>query len=346
MRADRLVSLVLLLRQRGRMTADALARELEVSTRTVLRDIEALSVAGVPVYAERGRHGGFALLPDFQTALTGLNHDEALALLVAGSRRGAQVFGLGSALASAMLKVVDALPEGLRDNAAGAAQRLLVDPETDLLSRRVAPEELSDAVVAEVRRAVLAGHRLRIRYEAVGQAPKWRTVDPIGLVTVREQGYLLARRADEDRTYRLSRVLAAEELDEPARRPDTVDLDRAWQERNARFRTGGDKVAVLVRVAPARREHLVGTALAVCAEETDADGWTRLNVIFQDSRHAEWALWQHAVDVEVLAPQWLRTTLHERAVTIATRYARPDTPPNQPENHETPDRTSPTWGSH
>jgi predicted DNA-binding transcriptional regulator YafY len=86
----------------------------------VLRDIEALSAAGVPVYAERGRHGGFALLPGFRTELTGLNHDEALALLVAGSRRGAQAFGLGSALASAMLKVVDVLPESHRDTAAGA----------------------------------------------------------------------------------------------------------------------------------------------------------------------------------------------------------------------------------
>ncbi|MEV7222775.1 WYL domain-containing protein [Streptomyces sp. NPDC093681] len=323
MRADRLVSLVLLLRQRGRMTADSLARELEVSTRTVLRDMEALSAAGVPVYAERGRHGGFALLPDFQTALTGLNHDEALALLVAGSRRGAQLFGLGSALASAMLKVVDALPEGLRDTAAGAAQRLLVDPETDLLSRRVAPEEVPESIVAEVRRAVFAGHRLRIHYEAVGRPPKWRTVDPIGLVTVRDQGYLLAKRGAEDRTYRLSRVLAAEELDEAAQRPDTVDLDRAWRDRNARFRTGGDRSAVLIRVDPAHREQVVGTVLAVCAEEADADGWLRLNVEFQDARHAEWAVWQHVMYTEVLAPQWLRTALHDRAAMVASRYGTP-----------------------
>lgn len=323
MRADRLVSLVLLLRQRGRTTADSLARELEVSTRTVLRDMEALSAAGVPVYAERGRHGGFALLPDFQTALTGLNHDEALALLVAGSRRGAQLFGLGSALASAMLKVVDALPEGLRDTAAGAAQRLLVDPETDLLSRRVAPEEVPESIVAEVRRAVFAGHRLRIHYEAVGRPPKWRTVDPIGLVTVRDQGYLLAKRGAEDRTYRLCRVLAAEELDEAAQRPDAVDLDRAWRDRNARFRTGGDRSAVLIRVDPAHREQVVGTVLAVRAEEADADGWLRLNVEFQDARHAEWAVWQHVMYTEVLAPQWLRTALHDRAAMVASRYGTP-----------------------
>src|SRR4051794_21337930 len=298
MRADRLVSLVLLLRQHGQMSAVTLARELEVSTRTVLRDIEALSAAGVPVYAERGRHGGFALLPGFQTELTGLNHDEALALVVAGSRRGAQAFGLGSALASAMLKVVDALPASYRDTAAGAAQRLLIDPEADLLSRRQVAEEVPEAIVAEVRRAVFAGHKLRIRYAAADQAPKWRTVDPIGLVTARGQGYLLATRSGADRTYRLSRVLAAEELAEPAQRPDRVDLDRAWQDRSTRFRTGGDQVTVLVRMNPARREELVGTALAVLTEEADTDGRLRLEVTFQDARHAEWALWQLATNAE------------------------------------------------
>jgi predicted DNA-binding transcriptional regulator YafY len=320
MRADRLVSLVLLLRRHGRLSAATLARELEVSTRTVLRDIDALSAAGVPVYAERGRHGGFALLPGFRTELTGLNHDEALALLIAGSRRGAQALGLGSALASAMLKVVDALPESHRGAAASVAERLLIDPETDLLSRRTVAEELPDAIVAEVRRAVFAGHRLRIRYAAAGQAPQWRTVDPIGLVTVRERGYLLATRSGADRTYRLSRVLAAEELDEPAQRPDEIDLDRVWQERSTRFRAGGDQVTVLARVHPARREELLDTALAVRAEEADSDGWLRLEVTFQDPRHAEWALWQLATNAEALAPQWLRTTLRDRAAAIATRY--------------------------
>ncbi|GAA4521447.1 MULTISPECIES: helix-turn-helix transcriptional regulator [Nonomuraea] len=320
MRADRLVSLVLLLRQHGRLSATALARELEVSTRTVLRDIEALSAAGVPVYAERGRHGGFALLPGFRTELTGLNPDEALALLVAGSRRGAQAFGLGSALASAMLKVVDALPESYRDTAAGAAERLLIDPETDLLSRRLVAEEVPDAVAAEVLRAVFAGHKLRIHYAAADQAPEWRTVDPIGLVTVRDRGYLLATRSGADRTYRLSRILAAQELAEPAQRADRVDLDLAWQERSTRFRAGGDQVTVVVRLDPARREDLVGTALAVLAEETDPDGRLRLEVTFQDRRHAEWALWQLSTNAEALAPQWLRDSLRARATAVATRY--------------------------
>jgi predicted DNA-binding transcriptional regulator YafY len=233
------------------------------------------------------------------------------------------VFGLGSALASAMLKVVDALPESHRATAGDAARRLLVEPETDLLSRRLVAEEVPDAVVTEIRRAVFAGHKLRIRYAAVDQAPKWRTVDPIGLVTVRGQGYLLATRSGADRTYRLSRVLAAEELTEPAQRPDRVDLDRAWRERSTRFRAGGDQLTVLVRVNPARREDLVGTALAVRTEEADADGWLRLEVTFQDPRHAEWALWQLATDAEALAPQGLRTSLRNRAAAIVTRYEEP-----------------------
>jgi predicted DNA-binding transcriptional regulator YafY len=175
----------------------------------------------------------------------------------------------------------------------------------------------------EIRRAVLAGHKLRIHYEATGQTPRWRTVDPIGLVTVRDRGYLLATRSGADRTYRLSRVLAAEELPEAAQRPNQVDLDRIWQERSTQFLSGSDHITVLVRVKPARREDLLDTALAVRAEEPDADGWLRLKVTFQDSRHAEWALWQLATDAEALTPQSLRTSLRNRAEAIATRYGAP-----------------------
>lgn len=323
MRADRLVSIVLLLRQHGRLSATTLARQLEVSTRTVLRDIEALSAAGVPVYAERGRHGGFALLPGLRTELTGLNDDEALALVVAGSRRGAQAFGLGSALASAMLKVVDALPDGHRASAADATQRLLVDPDIDLLARRVDSDEVPAAIVGVIRSAVVAGHRLRIHYAAVDASPTWRTVDPIGMVTVRDHGYLLATVAGEDRTYRLSRVLAAEELDEPAQRPDHVDLDEIWKERSRRFRTGGDQVTVLARISPSRREELARTALAVLAETIDADGWLRVEATFQDTRHADWAMWQLGDEVEVLEPASLRNSMGDRARAIAARYRPP-----------------------
>ncbi|MBF6364193.1 WYL domain-containing protein [Nocardia puris] len=317
MRADRLVSLVLLLRQRGRLTAEVLARELEVSTRTVLRDIEALSAAGVPVYAERGRHGGFALLPGFRTELTGLNHEEALALLTAGS---GQVFGLGSALASAMRKVVDALPESQRAAAGDVARRFLVEPETDLLARRLPAEDVPGDAMAVVRRAVVAGRKLRIHYTAVDQSPRWRTVDPIGLVTVRDQGYLLATRSGADRTYRLSRICAAEELPEPARRPDRVDLNQIWRERATRFRTGGDQLTAQLLLNPTRRDELLTTVLAVLSETLDPTGRLRLEVIFQDARHAEWALWQLGPDAEVRAPQTLRAALRARALEIADLY--------------------------
>lgn len=324
-RADRLVSMVLLLRQRGRMTANELASELEVSARTVLRDIEALSIAGVPVYAERGRNGGFSLLPGFRTELTGLNHDEALALLTAGSARGEQVFGLGTALASAMRKVVDALPDGHRADLDGAARRFLVEPEADLLSRRPVTEDIEHAVMHGVRRAVLLGRQLRVVYAAPDSAPRTRVIDPIGLVTVRGRTYLLATSSGADRTYRLSRMLHAEALPEPAERPENVDLERIWAERSARF-LSDDHVAVLVRVAPSRREELLETARAVRAEQPDDGDWVRLEVMFEDLRHATWAIWQLDTDAEVLAPDSLRAALCDRAATLAARYEQRSTP--------------------
>ncbi|MFC6148875.1 MULTISPECIES: helix-turn-helix transcriptional regulator [Mumia] len=313
---------MLLLRQRGRLTADALARELEVSTRTVLRDIEALSAAGVPVYAERGRHGGFSLLPGFRTELTGLNHNEALALLAAGSGAGDQLFGLGTALASAMRKVVDALPQSHQIAASNAAQRFLVDPETDLLSRRLSRDDIPDATLSIVRGGVLAGHKLRIHYASRGQSPRWCTVDPIGLVTVRDKGYLLATESGTDRTMRISRIRTAHELPEPADRPDQVDLERIWAQRCAQFLSEGH-IPVQVRVNPARRDHLLDMAEAVRTEEPEPDGWLRLELTFQDLWHAEWALWQLGTDAEALAPFDLRTSLRTRAQTVADRYRDP-----------------------
>ncbi len=126
MRAERLLSLVLMLRNRGRMTAPAIARELEVSVRTVLRDVEALSSAGIPVYAERGRDGGFALLPGFTTDLTGLTIDEATALLAASTSADTAALGMAPAFAAAMRKVTDALPEAGRTAAIRASERILV----------------------------------------------------------------------------------------------------------------------------------------------------------------------------------------------------------------------------
>lgn len=301
------------------MTADELAQELEVSPRTVLRDMEALSMAGVPVYAERGRYGGFSLLPGFRTELTGLNHDEALALLTAGSSRTGQAFGLNGPLATAMLKVIDALPEAQRGNLDDAATRLLVEPQTDLLSRRLATEQVSEAVMVAVRKAVLVGRKLRFQYAAPGKAGRSHTVDPIGLVTVRDRTYLLAAKSGDDRTYRLSRVLTAEVLAESAERPARVDLDRLWAERSAQF-LSEDHLLVTVRVDPERREELLDAVRVVRSEVPDGDGWLRFQVTFDDERHALWAIWRLGTAAVVIEPESLRAALRERAELLARNY--------------------------
>lgn len=318
MRADRLISLVLLLRQRGRMSATSIARELEVSTRTVLRDVEALSTAGVPVYTERGRHGGVALLPGFRAELTGLHHDEALALLTAASQRGSEVLGLGGALASAMRKVLDALPAAT--TADDGARRILLDPDIDLLARREIAEQIPEAVLAPVRHAVLAGRQLALRYASPDRDPVDRTVDPIGLVTARGLGYLLAAVDGADRTYRLARIETAAVLPEPANRNETVDLAALWRERSTRFRAAAP-LAVTLLLDPARLTDLQATALTVTPEGDDGDGRLRLDVTFQDTRHAEWALWQLGPAAETLAPAGLRAAIRDRAAAVADRHA-------------------------
>lgn len=320
MRADRLVSLVLLLRRRGRMTAPELAEELGVSTRTVQRDIDALSTAGVPVYADRGRHGGFSLLPGFRTELTGLNHDEGLALLAASSNTG-QIFGLSAALASAMRKVIDVLPEGHQGPLEEAGRRILREPEVDLLSRRRPMEDVDGRVLDQVRRAVLSGHQLRFMYTPPGQAPRARTVDPLGLVTARERTYLLATRSGEDRTYRLSRMADAKMLAEPAVRPTDVDLPTLWDGRAARF-LAGDPLFVRVRVHASREDELLETVRAVCEKPVHDGAWCCIDVSYDDLEHAIWSIWRLGSDAEVITPQTLRTALHERAEKVAAQYRR------------------------
>jgi predicted DNA-binding transcriptional regulator YafY len=314
-RADRLLSLVLLLQHRGRMTAGELARRLEVSTRTVLRDVDALSTAGVPVYAERGRHGGFALLPGYSTDLTGLTSEEALALVVAGSRAGSPDPGLARALASAMRKVVAALPERQRGSATEAASRILVRPDGMFSAPADEPSQLD-----VVRQAVFAGRRLRIRYAAGDAEPQWRTIDPIGLVSARGHWYLLATRDGADRTYRVSRMREVEELAEPAVRPAGFDLERMWEDRRARFTAGFPDFTAAVRVREPARARLVARARHVHAERPDGPGWLRVEVDFGGLDHAVAMIWALGPDAEALGPEPLRAALVERAAATAARY--------------------------
>lgn len=317
-RAARLLSLILLLRRGGRMTAAELARELEVSPRTVLRDVEALSSAGIPVYAERGRDGGFALLPGFTTDLTGLTRDEALALLTAQSRATPDALGLGPAFAAGLRKVVAAMPEPARRTATDAADRVLVS-RGGWRGDVSGPEP--DAHLQAIRAAVFAGRRLRLRYRPRDEPARWRTVDPVGLVEAGGHWYLLATRDGAERTYRLSRVEAVEELDEPARREPDADLEQAWQRRRTTFLATRAEVKATLRVRGARRSWLAAAVVEVTAERPDGAGWLRLEATFGDALHAERVLWMLADDVEVLAPDPLRATIAAKAAATAARYA-------------------------
>ena len=313
MRADRLLAIMMLLQHRGMVSATAIADELEVSLRTVMRDMEALSAAGVPIYAERGRHGGFALLAGYTTDLTGLTHEEARALLVAGS--GSAGLGMCDELASAMRKVVAALPTLHRDSAARDAGRVLVRGEG---WRRPPPDDdVDDTVLTTVRRAVFAGRRLRISYAPRGHTASWRTIDPIGLVRARWTWYLLATRERAERTYRLSRLHAAEVLDEPADRPADVDLAELWQARQAQF-VAGPALVVRVKVRPQRRAEFLAAA-----RSARVDG-ELVEVEFADTGHAEAILWPLLPDVEVVSPPELRAGLQRRAAAAAVAHGCQD----------------------
>ncbi len=314
-RADRLLSLVLLLRRRGRLSAAVLAAELECSVRTVLRDVEALSAAGVPVYAERGRHGGFALLDGWTTDLTGLTTAEATALFTAGSRAGSTALGLGPAFASAMHKLTAALPEPQQADAERARRRVLVLPDGWL--GRADPVPHLPVLV----QATLAGRRVRLRYAARDKRARWRAVDPIGLVDAAGVWYLLTGTAPTGRTFRVSRVSGVEVLDEPSDQPVELDLSEQWRARRARFRTKSGPMHVTVRVSREHREAVVAAALAVVAERHAAAGEALLELEFGDDAHAEAVLWRLAPHARVLAPARIVAAVSTRAERTAAVYA-------------------------
>lgn len=316
MRADRLLSIVLLLRNRGRMSASALARELEVSTRTVLRDIDALSTAGIPVFAERGRDGGFELLPGFTTDLTGLTAAEAKALLVAGSAGTSQSLGMAPEFASAMRKVAAAMPDAHRVAATKVAQRVLVRPDGWLKD----PPQV-ERYLGAIQQAVFVGRRLKILYGSRGAESRWRTVDPIGLINAGGVWYLIATDGGSERTYRLNRLGDVVELDEPAQRSAEVDLAQIWDRRRAAFRAGlGETITAVVLVRQKHREMLSGTVIAVRSEEVTPDGWLRMEVEFGDIGHVGAVLWRLGEDAELIGPDELRTSVRELALRMAERH--------------------------
>lgn len=310
MRADRLLALVMLLRHHGRMTAAALAAELEVSQRTVLRDIDALSVSGVPVYADRGRNGGFALLPGYRTDLTGLTLDEARALLSSGAGRLTS-----PAFVSAMRKVAAAIPDSHRDEVKLAARRILVRPEGFVA------EAPASQPLAQLQESVFLGRRIRLQYKRFGAESVERTLDPVGLIMGGDTWYLVARRDGTERMYRVSRMSDVTVLDEPADRPDDVDLEHIWQERRSEFRGRFVPSKVAVRVRADRYDDLTRMRFDVLDVGPVTDGWRSVRMTCADLRYALGALWSMADAVVVNSPGEVADEIRRRtrAMTGASR---------------------------
>src|SRR5690348_9740110 len=212
MRATRLVSLLLLLQTRGQLTAAEIAGLLEVSVRTVHRDVESLEAAGVPVEAVRGPAGGYRLAGGYRTRLTGLTGDEAEALFAAGIPGPAAELGLGGELAAARLKLLAALPVELQERATRASRLFHLDGRRWFRSEDCVPH------LPALANAVWRGRRAAIRYREGGRVVR-RTIDPLGLVLKSGAWYLVARRSVGMRVYRVSRVASVSTLDDEFERP-------------------------------------------------------------------------------------------------------------------------------
>ena len=341
MRASRLLSLLLLLQNRGRMTAHALAAELEVSVRTVYRDVESLGAAGVPIYADRGPDGGYQLLDGYRTRLTGLTTDEAGSLFLAGAPGPAADLGLGGALAAAQLKLTAALPAELRDRASRVSDRFHLDAPGWFRDSEDTP------FLAGIAAALWRDRRIAVRYRRWAREEVDRELDPLGLVLKAGVWYLVAvgrapdARLEHDapappgqpRTYRVSRVLALRECPGRVHRPAGFELAEFWRGRSAQLRAALWRELATVRLSPRGRElvplllgsveaRAVAAAVTASEAEPDGEGWLTVTLPIESTRHAEAALLRLGAEVEVLAPPELRTCMAHTAQTLAARYAR------------------------
>lgn len=324
MRADRLLRLLHLLQRHGTLPAARLAELLEVSERTVLRDMDALSAAGVPVLAQRGRGGGCGLVEGYRTDVSGLTTGEAQALFLWGSRETTSELGLGSELGNALAKLAATVPSAAMADADALASVLVVD------RRRwfAAVEEVP--VLPLLREAAASGRRVRLRYASTGGEPTTRTVDPYGLVENAGRWYLLAAHRGQRRTYRVSRIVDATALDEPARRPPDLDLAREWQESRRALEVGEAVVLdVAVDVAALdtfRRlssfQTVAGTRPQDLPPDPDGtgDGRVRLRLTMRARRQAVGLLLTLGGSVELLAPADLRDELVATARDALARH--------------------------
>ena len=324
MRASRLISLLLLLQSRETMTATELARELEVSERTVYRDVLALSAAGVPVYADRGRAGGYRLLGGYRTRLTGLNRDEAEALFLAGLPGPAGDMGLANAVAAAELKVLAALPPSLRDAPARTGQRFHLDVPGWFRAAEPPPW------LAELARAVWRDRVVELRYRR-GEREVTRSVQPYGLVLKSGVWYLVGHVGDGYRTYRVDRVVDVEVGEATFDRDEGFDLGGYWREQAEAFLRSMISERVIVRLSPTGLRALRWAAEApfayeeavAAAGEPDGQGWVVTRVPVESVPVAYDVLLRLGPEVEVLDPPELRERFAEAARRSAALYGVP-----------------------
>jgi len=317
MRAGRLLSMLILLQLRGRLTADVLAAEFEVSLRTIYRDIDHLSAAGIPVYADRGPGGGFRLLDGYRTKLTGLTAPEAEALALAGLPGPAADLGLGEALGAARLKLRAAMPAGMRDGAGRIGERFHLDP-ANWYRRAAAPRHLT-----AIAQAVWGERRLRMRYESWATTVR-RTVDPLGIVMKAGEWYLVARVGGGYRTYRIAKVLDLETLEDSFQRPANFDLSAHWRQDLKRFEDSlrRDEAVLRVSAAALSRIERLGTDIAepVIAAISDAKGWRQAAVPIEGIEQAAAMLLGFGAEIEVVSPTALRRQLADRARQVLALY--------------------------
>ncbi|MFI7427900.1 helix-turn-helix transcriptional regulator [Micromonospora sp. NPDC049836] len=327
MRASRLVSLLLLLQTRGRMTAQELADELEVSVRTVYRDVESLGAAGVPVYADRGPAGGYRLLDGYRTRLTGLTAPEAEALFLAGMPGPAAELGLGPVVAAAELKVLAALPDELADRGGRMRQRFHLDAPGWFRHPEPTPH------LAALARAVWEDRLVQMRYRR-WRAPRevTRVVAPLGVVLKAGRWYLVARCDEQVRTYRVGAVLDVLPRDERYERPADFDLAGYWRDWTRRYEQDVYRARARIRLTVAALEFMpyvfppeMSRAARAAAGPPDEHGWLETTVPIESVRHAHTELLKLGAEVEVLEPAELRDQLASTAHALARLYpAAPD----------------------
>lgn len=322
MRASRLLSILLTLQARGRMSAEALAREFEVSVRTIYRDVDELSAAGAPVYAERGRNGGFALLDGWRTRLTGLTDAEAETLFLGGLSGPAAQLGLEEALATAQLKLLAALPPERQAAAERIAARFHLDP-----ARWFQAVEQSDRL-PEIARAVWSCRRLKVRYRS-WRGESERVLEPLGVVLKAGHWYLVAlSEGREPHTYRVANILDLTCTDDEFERPGGFDLTAFWSESSARFEREVFTAAARLRVTAEglRRLRWLGPAYAALTEPAvpPAPGeWMEIELPIESVEHAARDFLRLGPTAEVLAPPELRELMSTTVQAMAGLYARP-----------------------